>query len=75
MNPDIQKLLSTYTDDLHLSAKLLNPLMLEVTRHDGAKVDCVAVMEELKDGRLFLIEVYYAWKKRKPKYDIVLPEK
>lgn len=72
----MQKLLSTYTDDLHLSVKLLDPLKLEVTRHDGTKVACGAVIEELKDERFILNNVYYAWNARgKPKFDIVLPEK
>ena len=76
VHPDIQRLLSTYTDDLHLSVKLLDPLKLEVTRRDGTKVDCVAVIEELRDGRFILNNVYYAWKlRRRPKFDIVLPEK
>ena len=76
VHPDIQRLLSTYTDDLHLSVKLLDPLKLEVTRRDGTKVDCVAVIEELRDGRFILNNVYYTWNSRgKPKFDIVLPEK
>ena len=75
VHPDIQELLSTYTDDLHLPVKLLDPLKLEVTRRDGTKVDCGAVIEELRDGRFILNNVYYAWKsKGKPKFDIVLPE-
>ena len=75
VHPNIQRLLSTYTDDLHLSVKLLDPLKLEVTRRDGTKINCGAVIEELKDGRFILNNVYYAWNsKRKPKFDIVLPE-
>ena len=76
VRPDIQRLLSTYADDLRLSVELLDPLKLEVTRRDGTKVDCVAVIEELKkDGRFILNNVYYAWNsKGKPKFDIVLPE-
>ena len=74
--PDIHELLSTYTDDLHLLVKLLDPLKLEVTRRDGTKVDCGAVIEELRDGRFILNNVYYAWNSRgKPRFDIVLPEK
>ena len=76
VDPNIQELLSTYTDDLDLSVKLLDPLKLEVTRHDGTTVNCVAVIEELRDGRFILNNVYYTWNARgKPKFDIVLPEK
>ena len=76
VHPDIHKLLSTYTHDLHCSVELLDPLKLEVTRRDGTKVDCVAVIEELReDGRFILNNVYYAWNsKGKPKFDFVLPE-
>ena len=76
VDPNIQELLSTYTEDLHLSVKLLDPLKLKVTRRDSTKVDCVAVIEELRDGRFILNNVYYAWNARgKPRFDIVLPEK
>ena len=76
VDPNIQELLSKCTDDLHLSVKLLDPLKLEVTRRDGTKVDCGAVIEELRDGRFILNNVYYAWNTRgKPRFDIVLPEK
>ena len=76
VHPDIQRLLSTYTDVLPFSVEHLDPLKLEVTRRDGTKVNCVAVIEELKkDGRFILNNVYYAWNsKGKPKFDIVLPE-
>ena len=74
---NIHKLLSTYTDDLHLSVKLLDPLKLEVTRHDGTPVKCVAVIKESEDEGFVLKNVYHDQraKGRAPQFDIVLSEK
>ena len=77
MHPDVQEVLSEYILDLHLSANLLDPLRLEVTRHDGTPVKCVAVIKESEDEGFVLKNVYHDQraKGRTPQFDIVLPEK
>ena len=62
--------------DLHLSAKLLDPLKLEITRQDHTKVNCVAVIKESEDEGFILKNVYHDLRaKGTPQFDIVLPEK
>ena len=56
--------------------KLLDPLRMEVIRHDGTRVNCVAVIKELGDEGFVLKNVYYDQRtKGTPQFDIVLPQK
>ena len=77
VHPDVQEVLSEYILDLHLSANLLDPLRLEVTRHDGTPINCVAVIKESEDEGFVLKNVYrdQRAKGQTPQFDIVLPEK
>ena len=87
MHPDIENVLScclpvTRHDGCIISpVKLLDPLRLEVTRYDGAKVKCVAVIEEIEDtsgSRFILNNVFYDLKEKGmpgPQFDIVLPDR
>ena len=61
VHPDVQEVLSEYILDLHLSANLLDPLRLEVTRHDGTLVNCVAVIKESEDEGLHSLTLF-SWK-------------
>ena len=77
VHPDVQEVLSEYILDLHLSANLLDPLRLEVTRHDGTPINFVAVIKKSEDEGFVLKNVYrdQRAKGQTPQFDIVLPEK
>lgn len=83
MHPNIQEVLSkcrpvTRSDRCLISPiKLLDPLKLTVTRHDGKEEKCVAVIEEWEDtsGSRFILNNVFYEQGGTPQFDIVLPER
>ena len=76
MDPKIQEVLSRCTPEPSPSVNLLDPLKFEVTRCDGTRAKCVAVIDELEDGRFILNNVFYDQRaKGTPQFNIVLPDR
>ena len=76
VHTSIQEVLARCVDTPDPVKKLLDPVRLEVTRYDGSKANCVAVIDELEDGRFMLVNVFYdQGALGKPKFDLILPDR